>query len=79
MVGRRAATEGGDLVDDPVCGGHRGAAAVHGATKVVHQDVGPPAGELERVTAPKAPTGPGNDGYPSVKAQIRHSHTPFRR
>ena len=78
-VGRRDATHGGDLLDHPVCGERRGTTAIQCGAGVVHQDAGPATSELEGMRAPEPATCPGDDGYTSVKAQIRHGHFPFRR
>ena len=68
VVGHRDPAGGGDLVDDPVCGGQRGTAAIECPTQVVDQDLRSPSSEFERVTAPEPPTGTSDDGYASVKA-----------
>ena len=78
VVGYRDATEGGDLVDYPVGCGHRGAAAVESPTQVVHQNLSSTTRKLDRVGAPQATAGSGDDGHTSVKAQISHGLAPLR-
>jgi hypothetical protein len=52
-----------DLVDDLLRRGRVGAGAVAVATEVVHDDLGALLGEHERVLAPDATPGAGDDGH----------------
>src|ERR1019366_1635506 len=79
VVGRRAATETGDLVDDALSRGRRGATAVECAAEVVDQHVRAPTSEFEGVRPAETATGSGDDGYPSVKAQLGHRQVFLRR
>src|ERR1035437_9637665 len=79
VVRCRNATEGDDLLDDPLRGRRRRSTTVECAPEVVHQDAGSPVSEHERVGAPEAAAGPGDDRDSSVKSQFFHGYLPVRR
>jgi hypothetical protein len=61
VVGRCRGPEGFDLLDHAVSGRDRRPAAVESPAQIVHEDAGTSARQLERVDAPEAPAGSGDE------------------
>ncbi|GAU70259.1 hypothetical protein SSP35_17_01140 [Streptomyces sp. NBRC 110611] len=66
------AAAGADLVDDPLGGAGRGAAAGRGDTQVVDHDPGAFGGESQGVGAAETTAGSGDGGDPARTDSLRH-------
>ena len=75
-IGHGFATQGGDFIDHELCRRQRTARTVARAAEVINHDFGTAPGQIKRISAAKATTGPGNDGDTIIKTQshCKQSH-----